>query len=109
MRAFLPSNPDGWFLSKPLNPGCLLLSPVMPSVSLDRKMRLPLVVLSLGILGFLLSACGWAHYIAPLTCVIFLLLVQAIRHLRTLRPYGRSVGLALSWAVAFLLARDIGS
>jgi len=33
--------------------------------------------------------------------VIFLLLVQAIRHLRTIRLGGRPIGLALSWAVIY--------
>jgi len=39
--------------------------------------------------------------------VIFLLLVQAIRHLRTMRLAGRPLGLALSWAVFYLLATDV--
>jgi hypothetical protein len=38
------------------------------------------------------------------TCVIFLLLVQAIRHLRTMKVRGRPLGAALSRAAVFLLA-----
>jgi hypothetical protein len=89
--------------------GCLLLCPVIPWVLRDRRMRLPLIVLSCSTVGFLLPIWGLPHYIAPLTCVLFLLLVQAIRHMRTMQPYGRPVGLVLSWAVFFLLAWDIGS
>jgi hypothetical protein len=46
------------------------------------------------------------HYAAPITAVIFLLLVQTIRHLRTMKLVGRPVGKALSRAVAVLLAVD---
>jgi hypothetical protein len=48
------------------------------------------------------------HYAAALSCVIFLLLVQAIRHLRMIRLRGCPLGLALSWAIIFLLATDVG-
>jgi hypothetical protein len=46
------------------------------------------------------------HYAAPMTGVIFLLLVQAIRHLRAMKIAGRPVGSALSRAVVLLLAAD---
>ena len=88
--------------------GCLLLLPGLPFVLLDRKMRLPLSIFLLVGVGFLLVIWVWPHYIAPLTCVIFLLLVQTIRYVRTMRPFGRPIGLVLAWAVFFLLAGDIG-
>jgi hypothetical protein len=66
-------------------------------------------------LAFLLCVPGlfavvWSnsHYAAPLTCVFFALIVQAIRHVRTVRIAGRPVGVALSWATVALLAFDIG-
>ena len=40
-----------------------------------------------------------AHYAAPITCVLYLLVVQTIRHLRTMRIGTRPVGLALSRAI----------
>src|SRR5205823_11835768 len=40
--------------------------------------------------------------------IFFLLLVQAMRHLRTIRLGGRPLGLALSWAIFYLLATDVG-
>ncbi len=43
-----------------------------------------------------------ARYLAPLTATLFLLVVQAIRHLRHWEPGGRPVGVAFSRAV-FLL------
>ena len=88
--------------------GALLLLPGLPFVFFDRKMRLPILVFLLGTAAFLTSIWSFPHYAAPLTCVIFLLLVQAIRHLRTIRLGGRPLGLALSWAIIYLLAADVG-
>jgi hypothetical protein len=88
--------------------GALLLLPGLPFVFFDRKMRLPILIFLLGTAGFLVLIWSFPHYAASLTCVIFLLLVQAIRHLRTMRLGRRPLGLALSWAIVFLLAADVG-
>ncbi len=88
--------------------GALLLLPGLPFVFFDRKMRLPLLLFLLGTAGFLSLIWSFPHYAATLTCVIFLLLVQAMRHLRTIRLGGRPLGLALSWAIFYLLATDVG-
>jgi hypothetical protein len=87
--------------------GALLLLPGLPFVFFDRKMRLPILTFLLGTAGFLALIWSMSHYAAPLTCVVFLLLVQAIRHLRTIRISGRPMGLALSWAIVYLLANDV--
>jgi hypothetical protein len=88
--------------------GALLLLPGFPFIFLDRKMRLPLLIFLLGTAGFLVLIWSMPHYAAALTCVIFLLLVQAIRHLRTIRLRRRPLGLAFSWAIFFLLVADVG-
>src|SRR5207249_10581570 len=88
--------------------GALLLLPGVPFGFLDRKMRLPLLMFLLGTAGFLVLIWSMPHYAAAVTCVIFLFLVQAIRHLRTIRPGGRPLGRALSWAAILLLATDVG-
>jgi hypothetical protein len=88
--------------------GALLILPGLPFVFLDRKMRLPVLIFLSGTAGFLALIWSFPHYAAALTCVIFLLLVQAIRHLRAIRFRGRALGLALSWAIFFLLAADVG-
>jgi hypothetical protein len=87
--------------------GALLLLPGLPFVFFDRKMRLPLLIFLLGTAAFLTLIWSFPHYAAALTCVIFLLLVQAIRHLRTMSLGGRPLGLALSWAIVCLLATDV--
>jgi len=87
--------------------GALLLLPGLPFVFIDRKMRLPILIFPMGTVGCLALIWSFPHYAAPLTCVIFLLLAQAIRHLRTIRLGGRPLGLALSWAIFYLLATDV--
>jgi hypothetical protein len=87
--------------------GALLLLPGLPFVFFDRKMRLPILIFLIGTAGFLALIWSMPHYVATLTGAIFLLLVQAIRHLRTVRPRGRPLGRALSWAILMLLATDI--
>jgi hypothetical protein len=87
--------------------GALLVLPGLPFVFFDRKMRLPLLIFLIGTAGFLVLIWSMPHYAAAFTCVIFLLLVQAIRHLRTIRFRGRPLGFALSWAIFFLLMADV--
>jgi hypothetical protein len=43
------------------------------------------------------------HYAAPLTCIIYALLAQSVRHLRTMKCKARPVGVALSRALLVLL------
>ena len=88
--------------------GALLLIPGLPIAFRDRKARVPLSALVLVAAGFFASIWSFPHYAAAVTCVIFLLLVQAIRHMRTMRIAGRAIGLALSCAAVCLLAVEIG-
>lgn len=88
--------------------GALLLLPGVPFVFSKRKLRVPLLALLMVSAGFFASIWSFPHYAAPVTCVIFLLLVQAIRHLRLMRPAGRPIGLALCCAAVLLLAGEIG-
>jgi hypothetical protein len=86
--------------------GALLLLPGVPFVFHDRRMPLPLAIFFLVVAGFFTVIWSMPHYAAPMTVVIFLLLVQAIRHLRTMKVAGRPVGRALSRAVVMLLMVD---
>lgn len=88
--------------------GALLLLPGLPFAVRDRKMRLPVLLFLLGAAGFFVLIWSMPHYAAPTTGVIFLLLVQAIRHLRTIRLSGRPVGFALCCAAVCLLAVEVG-
>ncbi len=86
--------------------GALLLLPGLPFAFFERKMRLPMAILLLGVAGFFAVIWSFPHYAAPLTCVIFMLLVQAVRHLRTIRIAAQPIGAALARAAVLLLAAD---
>jgi hypothetical protein len=87
--------------------GALLLLPGVPFAFRDRKMRLPVLIFFLSAAGFLALIWSFPHYEAPVTCVIVLLFVQTIRHLRVLRLARRPLGLALSAAAVALLIADV--
>lgn len=86
--------------------GELLLFPAIPFLFRDRKMRLLLLTFFLVTLGVFAVIWSNAHYAAPLTCVVFALAVQAVRHLRTMRMGRGRFGLAISRAIVLLLTLD---
>jgi hypothetical protein len=86
--------------------GALLVLPGLPFALRDRRMRLLAMVFLFGLFAVFSVVWSNAHYAAPLTCVLYAVIVQAIRHLRTVRLGRRPVGIALSWAVVLLLAFD---
>ena len=74
----------------------------------DRHMRLPLCQFGLCAIGLLSVVWFQPHYAAPLAATLYVLLVQAMRHLRHLEIKGRPIGvflfrlvviLAIDWAV----------
>jgi hypothetical protein len=89
-------------------PGVLFLLPAIPFAFRDRKMRLLLVTLFLCLAGVFAVIWSAPHYAAPATCVIYALLAQAVRHLRTMEWKGRQVGVALSRALVVLLLLSTG-
>jgi hypothetical protein len=88
--------------------GLLLIIPWLPLAFLNRRTRLLSLTFFLCVPGLFAVVWSNSHYAAPLTCVFFALIVQAIRHLRTVRIPGRPIGVALSWATVALLTFDIG-
>jgi hypothetical protein len=88
--------------------GLLLALPGIPYALRDRKMRFPIVVLAIVGVGVCVVVWSAAHYAAPITCVLFLLTVQAVRHLRAMCWRGRPIGVALSRALVICLVLDTG-
>jgi hypothetical protein len=86
--------------------GLLLILPGVPYALRDRKTRFPLVMVATVLIGVFIVVWSAAHYAAPITCVFFLLTVQAVRHLRTMRWKGRPVGIAVSRALMLCLVID---
>jgi hypothetical protein len=89
--------------------GLLLALPGLPFAVCERKVRLLIITFFLGLAGLFTVTWSNSHYAAPLTCVIFALVVQSIRHLRTMRIARRPIGIALSWSIVALLAMDTSS
>jgi hypothetical protein len=89
-------------------PGLLFALPALPFVFRDRRMHLPLITVGIGIVGVFVVIWSAAHYAAPIACAIYLLVVQTIRHLRTMRSGARPIGLALSRAIILALIFDAG-
>jgi hypothetical protein len=89
-------------------PGLLLALPALPFVFRDRRTRLPLITVVIGVVGVFAVIWSAAHYAAPITCAISLLVVQTIRHLRTMRIGTLPIGLSLSRAIILALLFDAG-
>jgi hypothetical protein len=81
-----------WFFLGPVLPLALLASPRMIR---DRRMKLLLITAIVTIAGLALEAWHQPHYFAPLTCVVYAIVIQGLRHLRQWRPTGTNLGRAL--------------
>ncbi len=77
--------------------GLALLAPMtmLPWVLRDRRVRF--LIWSGAVFGLGLSANAWLapHYMAPFIGAFYVILLQAMRHMRQWRPSGQPVGLAL--------------
>jgi hypothetical protein len=65
----------------------------------DRKMRFPIFAGAFFLLGLAVETWTMPHYVAPATGLIYLLLLQAMRHLRLWRWRGQQIGIALVRAI----------
>jgi hypothetical protein len=63
-----------------------------PWIVSDRRMRLVLTAASVFCLGWLVETWTFPHYVAPATGLVYLVLVQCLRHLRLWRRDERQIG-----------------
>jgi hypothetical protein len=89
-------------------PGVLFLLPALSFAFRDRRMRLLVATLVLCLAGVFAVIWSAPHYAAPATCVIYALVTQSVRHLRTMKWKARPVGVALSRALVVLLLLSTG-
>jgi hypothetical protein len=75
----------------------------VPLALWDRRVRFLFVELILVVSGLFLVIYSLPHYAAPLTCVIYALLVEGVRHLRAIRFAARPAGIGLARASIVLL------
>ena len=66
----------------------------LPGIVRDKRMRIPMLVACFSVIGAAFSRAFHVHYIAPMTGLIFLLVVQCIRNMRFYTRGGKQIGLA---------------
>src|SRR5579863_3669167 len=74
----------------------------LPCAVRDRKMRVPWMIAGIFVLGLAVEVWFLPHYAAPATALLFLILLQCMRHLRSFRWRKQSVGLAFVRAVTVI-------
>lgn len=74
----------------------------IPCAIRDRKLRVPWLIAAIFTVGISLEVWFLPHYAAPATALLFLILLQCMRHLRLFRWRNWQVGLAFVRAVAFV-------
>ncbi|MGZ4731966.1 MAG: hypothetical protein ACXVZH_07460 [Terriglobales bacterium] len=81
--------------------GPLLTIPLLalPWIWRDRKMRFPIIAGAFFLLCLAVETWTMPHYVAPATGLIYLLLLQCMRHLRLWRWRGQQIGIALVRAI----------
>ena len=68
----------------------------LPSIWRDRRVR-PLVIIgAVFLIGLAVNTWFYAHYAAPITGLIYAIVLQGLRHVRVWRWHGRPSGLLLS-------------
>ena len=77
--------------------GSALTLPLLmfPRIWRDRRPRLLLMVCAVTLAGLFAEVFFSSHYAAPITCVVYAIVLQGMRHLRVWRWQGRRVGLLL--------------
>jgi hypothetical protein len=73
----------------------------------DRRIRLPMMCVIAAVAGSLIEVCYYQHYAGPVTAALFIVAVQALRHLRQWKPGSRPVGRFLSRALPILAVASV--
>jgi len=76
--------------------GPLLTIPflALPWTFRDRKMRFPLIAGAVFVAGLAVQTWTMPHYVAPATGLIYIVLIQCLRHMRLWRWRGQPIGVA---------------
>jgi hypothetical protein len=89
--------------------GVLLILPSVPFTLRDRRVKLFWIILAMVIAALFTVVWSQSHYAAPLTCILYGLLVQGVRHLRTMTISRLHIGVAFSRVAILLLMLDVGT
>lgn len=88
-----------WFWRFFLGPALTIPLIAFPSILQDRRMRFPLLAFGFFVLGLAVDNFFSPHYFAPAVALLYLILLQCMRHLRFWRWRERAVGAELARAV----------
>jgi len=78
-----------------LGPALTIPLLALPWIFRDRRMRFPLIACVVLFLGMLVETWTSPHYLAAATGLLYLVLMQCMRHLRLWRFRGQSLGLSM--------------
>jgi hypothetical protein len=74
----------------------------LPCAARDRRLRVPWMILGIFVLGLAVEVWFLPHYFAPAAALLYLFLLQCMRHLRWFRWREQLVGLAFVRAVSVI-------
>jgi hypothetical protein len=86
-----------------LGPALTLPLLALPWAAFDRKLRLPLLLLLFMFLGFSVQTWTLPHYFAPATGVLYLVVIQCMRHLSLWRWRNRRLGVSFVSVIPLVL------
>ncbi len=89
-------------------PALLLPLAMLPWVLRDRRVRFFVWVAAVTSVGVVAEVWFYPHYVAPLTPVIYVLLLQSMRHLRVWKWRGKPVGWMLVRAILLVCVLVFG-
>ncbi len=83
----------GWIFF--LGPALTIPVLAFPWVLRDSRMRFPLIALGVFLLGLAVEIWTYPHYFAPATGLLYLVLLQCMRHMRFWQWRGKPIGIPL--------------
>jgi len=87
-----------FFVGPTLSLGFLAL----PFIFRDRRTRIPLALLAISIAGLLLEVWELPHYLAPVMTLIYIVVIQSMRHISASRWRDKPIGAAWVRSVALV-------
>jgi hypothetical protein len=79
----------------------------LPCAARDRRLRVPWMILGIFVIGLAVEVWFLPHYFAPATALLYLFLMQCMRHLRWFQWKERPVGPAFVRAVAVIYVATV--
>jgi sorbitol-specific phosphotransferase system component IIC len=79
----------------------------LPCAARDRRLRVPWMIVGIFVVGLAIEVWFLPHYFAPATALLYLFLMQCMRHLRWFEWRERPVGLAFVRAICVIYVATV--